>query len=107
MADPGVYRDEDFAAVPYLRTALSIASDSYPFPNVPEGDLIWDATSGAAETALSGTPSRPARPSADMQDRLSAGYPGDEAMKNRPFIAAAVVPTLHARHAAVDHPDPL
>ncbi|MBN2225248.1 MAG: extracellular solute-binding protein [Deltaproteobacteria bacterium] len=71
MADPGVYRDEDFAAVPYLRTALSIASDSYPFPNVPEGDLIWDAVSGAAETALSGTLS-PREALCGTQERLSA-----------------------------------
>jgi arabinogalactan oligomer/maltooligosaccharide transport system substrate-binding protein len=69
MADPGVYRDEDFAAVPYLRTALSIASDSYPFPNVPEGDLIWEATSGAAEAALTGT-AAPPQVLCDMQDRL-------------------------------------
>jgi arabinogalactan oligomer/maltooligosaccharide transport system substrate-binding protein len=69
MADPEVYRDEDFAAVPYLRTALSIASDSYPFPNVPEGDLIWEATSGAAEAALAGTVSPP-QVLCDMQDRL-------------------------------------
>ncbi len=71
MADPDVYRDEDFAAVPYLRTALAIASESYPFPNVPEGDLIWDATAGAAETALAGTAS-PRGALCDMQDRLAA-----------------------------------
>jgi maltose/maltodextrin transport system substrate-binding protein len=71
MADPGVYRDEDFAAVPYLRTALAIASDSYPFPNVPEGDLIWDATAGAAQAALTGAVS-PRQALCDMQDRLAA-----------------------------------
>ncbi len=71
MADPDVYRDEDFAAVPYLRTALGIASDSYPFPNVPEGDLIWDATSGAADAAISGAVS-PREALCGMQDRLSA-----------------------------------
>jgi arabinogalactan oligomer / maltooligosaccharide transport system substrate-binding protein len=71
MADPGIYRDEDFAAVPYLRTALAIASNSYPFPNVPEGDLIWEATSGAAEAALSGAV-LPRQALCDMQDRLGA-----------------------------------
>jgi len=71
MADPNVYREEDFSAVPYLETALSIAAGSYPFPNVPEGDLVWDAASGAAEAALAGTiPPRQAL--CDMQDRLGS-----------------------------------
>jgi maltose-binding protein MalE len=71
MADPGVYRDGDFAAVPYLRTALAVAADSYPFPNVPEGDFVWEATSGAAEAALTGTVS-PGQALCDMQGRLGA-----------------------------------
>lgn len=71
MADPGVYRDEDFTAVPYLRTAIEIAADSCPFPNVPEGDLVWDATSGAAEAALTGAVT-PRQALCDMQDRLGA-----------------------------------
>ena len=71
MADPAVYRDEDFAKTPYLRTALSIASGSYPFPNDPEGDLVWDATSGAAAAAASGAVS-PEKALCDMQDRLAA-----------------------------------
>lgn len=71
MADPGVYRDADFAAVPYLRTALAIAADSYPFPNAPEGDLIWDAVSGAAQAALTGRVG-PHDALCDMQNRLGA-----------------------------------
>jgi maltose/maltodextrin transport system substrate-binding protein len=70
MADPGVYREEDFAKVPYLRTALAVASDSYPFPNDPEGDLVWEATSGAASAALSGAVS-PQKALCDMQKRLA------------------------------------
>lgn len=71
MADPGVYREADFAAVPYLRTALAIAADSYPFPNAPEGDLIWDALSGAAQAALTGQIG-PRAALCDMQERLGA-----------------------------------
>lgn len=71
MAYPAVYRDQDFERTPYLSTALSIASGSYPFPNDPEGDLVWTATSGAAEAAVSGAvPPREAL--CDMQERLSA-----------------------------------
>jgi maltose-binding protein MalE len=71
MADPGVYRDGDFAAVPYLKTAIAVAADSYPFPNVPEGDLVWDAVSGAAAAAISGAAS-PREALCGMQKRLSA-----------------------------------
>jgi maltose-binding protein MalE len=69
MADPSVYRDEDFVKTPYLATALTIARDAYPFPNDPEGDLIWDAVTDASSLAEAGAES-PERTLCDMQQRL-------------------------------------
>ena len=70
MADRGLYRDEDFVRVPYLSTALAVTADSYPFPNDPEGDLIWDAVGDASSLAMNGTTS-PERALCDMQERLA------------------------------------
>ncbi len=70
MADPTVYRKDDFVKNPVLSTAVSIAADSFPFPNDPEGDLIWDATSDAATLSIAGG-TTPKQALCDMQRRLT------------------------------------
>jgi len=54
MANPAVYREEDFTAEPLLLTALEIAGSSLPYPNDPAGELVWDAVGAAAAATMDG-----------------------------------------------------
>ena len=71
MANPEVYREEDFAEEPLLATALEIASTACPCPNDPAGELVWDAAGAAATAAVEGELS-PEEALCRMQERLEA-----------------------------------
>ena len=69
MADPGVYREADFDEERTLTTSMAIAMASYPYPNDPAGDLIWDAVTDATSLVLSGS-ATPEEALCEMQARL-------------------------------------
>ncbi len=69
MADPTIYDEEDFKREPALETAITITENSYPYPNDPRGDLIWDAVRDAAYLAIEEKTS-PEEALCDMQNRL-------------------------------------
>jgi len=69
MANPMVYREEDFISEPLLSTAVEIAGMSYPFPNDPAGELVWDAV-GAAATAVVDGSLQPEEALCRMEERL-------------------------------------
>jgi len=69
LANPAVYREADFAAEPLLSTAMEIAGTSYPYPNDPAGELVWDAVGAAATAAMDGSLS-PEEALCRMEDRL-------------------------------------
>lgn len=69
MADSTIYRKEDFKREPALPTAISIAENSYPYPNDPRGELIWDAVRDATYLSIQEKTS-PKEALCDMQDRL-------------------------------------
>jgi arabinogalactan oligomer/maltooligosaccharide transport system substrate-binding protein len=69
MANPAVYREADFTAEPLLAAAVEIAGSSYPFPNDPAGELVWDAVGAAATAAMDGSLS-PEEALCRMEDRL-------------------------------------
>ncbi|MBN1883221.1 MAG: extracellular solute-binding protein [Deltaproteobacteria bacterium] len=69
MANPLVYREEDFAQEPLLAAAVEIAGTSYPYPNDPAGELVWDAVGAAATAVMDGTLS-PEEALCRMEERI-------------------------------------
>ena len=55
MANPQVYCEEDFNTEPLLSPAVEIVGLSYPYPNDPAGELVWDAVAAAATAVVDGS----------------------------------------------------
>jgi maltose-binding protein MalE len=69
MANPDIYTNEDYRREPTLKTSISIAGNSIPFPNDPAGELVWDAFSDSVNLVLDGK-TNPKDALCDMQERL-------------------------------------
>ena len=69
MANPDIYTDKDYRREPTLKTSISIAGNSIPFPNDPAGELVWDAFSDSVNLVLEGK-TNPKDGLCDMQERL-------------------------------------
>lgn len=73
MADPTIYNEGDYEREPVLEAAISIAENSYPYPNDPRGDLVWDAVRDAAYLSIE-KEMPPDVTLCDMQDRLKTVF---------------------------------